>query len=147
MGIRAIAKTSFIPRSNTRYWWGSASLPDHFVDIIDHIEDVPARRPAPTNTPILNQSLIFATVYMKLLRSDFEKKLRSALPRADLSKLHPGRSRASAATRYSFGTQLLRAGRTSKMLVYLILEIALCEVHIIGAAKSWSLIQCRLCDV
>jgi hypothetical protein len=30
------------------------------MDIIDHIEDVPTRRPAPTNTPILNRTLILA---------------------------------------------------------------------------------------
>ncbi len=34
------------------------SLPVHSIDIIDHIKNVPARRPAPTNTPIRNRTLI-----------------------------------------------------------------------------------------
>ncbi|AFM27612.1 hypothetical protein Desti_5000 [Desulfomonile tiedjei DSM 6799] len=40
-----------------------ASLPVHSIDIIDHIEDVPARRPAPTNTPIVNRTLTWQMVH------------------------------------------------------------------------------------
>jgi hypothetical protein len=44
------AKNSVVyPRVNFRYWNGPASLPVHVSDIMDHIEDVPTRRPAPTN--------------------------------------------------------------------------------------------------
>jgi hypothetical protein len=40
----------FILRSNTGYWWEPPSLPVHSADIIHHIEDVPARRPASPDT-------------------------------------------------------------------------------------------------
>ncbi len=47
---RLLRILTLILRSYTRYQWRPASLPVHAIHIIDHVEDVPARRPAPTNT-------------------------------------------------------------------------------------------------
>jgi hypothetical protein len=37
-----------------------ACLPVHSIDIIDHMEDLPVQKPAPTNTPILNRTSMLA---------------------------------------------------------------------------------------